>query len=223
MAGVPFQIAQNNIKSLTNPARITAIGGDNGTEFYLYFPDMLPGSQWIFPFIYGFMYVVDSPSYRAVHIDASQTPPGAQVAPVSSKVAQLVAYDGDQVFNPGISSPTAGSQRWNINNAPTTGAAASVTRAASSGVTHVADMFDFMATQTAATAATGLNPQLVDGASTLMFNGLMGLPVTVGLMAQIDKGPGANLRGGPGNGLTIRFLAGATGINEAVNLSGYDQ
>jgi hypothetical protein len=118
VAGVRFQMAQNEVKSISNPARVTAIGGDNATEFYLFFPYMPPGSQWVFPFTYGFMYIVDSPSYAPVVVDASQTAPGAQAATATSKVAQLVAYDTDQVFNPGISTKSDPSV---VPNKPATG------------------------------------------------------------------------------------------------------
>jgi hypothetical protein len=108
MAAIPFQLKQKEIRSISNPARVTAIGGDNGTEFNLFFPYLPPGSQWVFPFTYGFMYVVDSPSYQPVKIDASQTPPGSQVPVTTTKIANLVAYDTDQVFNPGIISTSVG-------------------------------------------------------------------------------------------------------------------
>lgn len=103
-------MAQNEVRSVSNPARVTAIGGDNATEFNLFFPFMPPGSQWVFPFTYGFMYVVDTPSYQPVKIDASQTPPGAQPPVATTKIANLVAYDSDnQTFNPGIISTSSGS------------------------------------------------------------------------------------------------------------------
>lgn len=103
MSAVPFQLAQNDIKSISNPSRITAIGGDNATEFYINFPWFPPGSQWVFPFTYGFMYVNDSPyGGQAINVDASKTPPGFQSAVNSSKVAMLAAYDTPQTFNPGI-------------------------------------------------------------------------------------------------------------------------
>jgi hypothetical protein len=102
MASARFQMAQNDVKSISNPARVTAVGGNNGTEFYLNFPYFAPGSDWVFPFTYGFMYTVDTPTYQPVKIDASQIPAGAQVPPSTTKVAQLAAYDTAQVFNPGI-------------------------------------------------------------------------------------------------------------------------
>lgn len=117
MAAVPFQIAQNEVKSVSNPARITAIGGDNATEFNLFFPDMNPGSQWVFPFTYGFMLVVDSPGYRPITVDASKTPVGGQTPPVTSKSANLVAYNTEQQFNPGLVS-AGGSPALSPNKAP---------------------------------------------------------------------------------------------------------
>lgn len=113
MSAVPFQMAQNDVKNISNPARITAIGGDNATEFSLFMRDMAPGNQWVFPFTYGFMFPVASPSVgHPIQIDASQTPPGSQPTPVAStKIANLVAYDTDVQFSPGIVSSSQISTR----------------------------------------------------------------------------------------------------------------
>lgn len=108
MSAVPFQIAQKEIKHIANPARITGVGGDNATEFYLKFPRFPPGSQWVFPFTYGFMYLPDVPSYQGVQIDASQTPPpGTTIVAPTTKVAFLAAYDSDVTFNPGVVAPSS--------------------------------------------------------------------------------------------------------------------
>jgi hypothetical protein len=108
LSAVPFDLAQNDVKSISNPARITAIGGDNGTEFYINFPQMPPGSQWVFPFTYGFMYVLDGPSYTAVKADASKVAPGGQTPILTTKVAHLAAYESDQQYNPGVVSTAVG-------------------------------------------------------------------------------------------------------------------
>jgi hypothetical protein len=108
MAGARFQMSQGNVKSISNPARIAAIGGDNATEFYLKFRDMPPGQQWVFPFTYGFMYLVEAPGYYPVHVDASQVPAGAPTPATTSKIADLIAYDTEKLYSPGIAAVAAG-------------------------------------------------------------------------------------------------------------------
>lgn len=107
MSATPFQLAQNDVKSISNPSRITAIGGDNGTEFNLFFPSMPPGQQWVFPFTYGFMLIIDAPMTGvAVKVDASQIPAGSLTPPVTTRVANLCAYDTEQIPSPGVFAPS---------------------------------------------------------------------------------------------------------------------
>lgn len=107
MPAVPFQLAQGDVKSISNPARITAIGGDNGTEFNLFFPGMPAGQQWVFPFTYGFMLIMDAPATGvAVKIDTTQIPVGSLTPPATTKMANLVAYDTDQIPSPGVFAPS---------------------------------------------------------------------------------------------------------------------
>jgi len=107
LASARFQIAQNEVKSISNPARITAIGGNNATEFYLNFPFLPPGMDVVFPFTYGFMFPIDAPTYQPVKVDGSTPPDGFPVAPTTTKTAKLVAYDTEQIFNPGVAAPTS--------------------------------------------------------------------------------------------------------------------
>lgn len=100
MPAVSYQIFQGDKKSLASPPRIKAIGGDNGTEFYLFFPQMPPGAQWVFPFTYGFMFPTDI-GLIGISVDASQTPVGFLAAPASTKTAQIRAYDTEQTYNAG--------------------------------------------------------------------------------------------------------------------------
>jgi hypothetical protein len=221
MASAPFQMAQNDIKSISNPARITAIGGDNATEFNLFFPFFPPGSQWVFPFTYGFMYVVDHPSYTAVKIDASQFPPGGQAPPVTTKIAQLTAYDTEQVFNPGIIAVGSSLIRWNLNSAPATGVQATATKAGSTGVTHVCDSYLACVSQSAANATT-LSGNVNDGASNLILF-TSGVSTTIGDAHSISQGPGLDRRGTPGSSMSIAWQSPPAGVFETVSLSGFDQ
>jgi hypothetical protein len=101
VAAVPYVLNQNDQKHLANPSRIFSIGGDNGTEFYLNFPDFPYGQQWVQPFTYGFMYVMETPFYGAVMADASKTPPWGKTPAASTKQAFLAAYDTAQPFSAG--------------------------------------------------------------------------------------------------------------------------
>jgi hypothetical protein len=107
VASVPYTLNQNEIKSLANPAAIWSVGGDNGTEFYINFPDMPFGQQWVAPFTYGFMYTKDEAHVGGVTVDASKVPPWGTTPVVTTKQATLAAYSEAQPFSAGISGITS--------------------------------------------------------------------------------------------------------------------
>lgn len=222
-----WSIAQSSLVTINDPLPLAAVGGDNATPFYLYFPLMPPGLQWVFPFTYGFLYPLPIPSYGGLLCDTNQRPAGAAAPPTSAALAQVTAYKAEvgfvAAFAPGAQSPSATIIRWNILSAPSTGVQASAVKAAAAGVTHVADTAIWSAAASAAPgAAAESSYSILDGATTLS-TGVTALQNIAGISFALAVGPGLLLRGTPNTGMTINFAAGMAGIDERVSLAGYDQ
>jgi hypothetical protein len=219
-----YQVLQNRKITVGRPRPLAAIGGDNGTPFYIKFPGMPPGLQWVFPFTYGFLYPMPAVGVAPVLVDSSLFPPNSQAPPVGTAIAMLAGWGVGAVppaFSPGVSSAGATLVRWNISLAAPTGSQAIAVRAASPGVTHIADSAWFSLSQAAA-AASAPQASILDGGNVLA-TGILAVMGTLGDHQSQALGPGLNYRGTPGNSMTILFNAGNAGVNESVSLSGFDQ
>jgi hypothetical protein len=99
-----YQIAQNTKTTIGRPRPLAAIGGDNGTPFYIKFPGMPPGLQWVFPFTYGFLYPMPAIGVAPVLVDSSLFPARAQAPPLDPSLALLAAWgvgSAPPAFSPG--------------------------------------------------------------------------------------------------------------------------
>lgn len=99
MSAVPYSFKQGESQVLGNPALQYAVGGDNPTPYYIHFPYMAPGRQWVFPYTYNFMYPVEVPEQIA--FTTNDTPAGYPPAPTSTALINLTAYDTPQDYNAG--------------------------------------------------------------------------------------------------------------------------
>lgn len=165
--------------------------------------------DWVFPFTYGFMFPVDTPTYQPVKVDASQTPVGALVAPVTSKVARLVAYDTEMSFNPGVVSSLS-SQVPAPGNISATLAAAATTAPIAAVANKTVTVYEvyLMLDAASATPAGGLllqnsTPTTFGAMSVGVVNpppwhgGVQGvkLPIGTGFQLQNNSGASITIRG----------------------------
>lgn len=150
-------------------------------------------------------------------------PPGkVQPAIVATEQAQVIFLAAAVPPGFGFAAPVP-SLRWNIFAAPATGSQASAVRAATPGVTHIADSAIWSCAAPAAPgAAVESSFSILDGASTL-HTGVVSLQNIAGDREKIPIGPGLNQRGTPGNSMTVQWAGGMTGTDQRVSLSGYDQ
>lgn len=123
-----------------------------------------------------------------------------------------------------VSSLSQGLSTWGINNSPTSGTQATISKAANTSFRHVATCVSFSAAATTAPTATQLNINLRDGASgagTVLHTWVVAAPATVGTHLLFSQ-CGFNLAGSVNTAMTVEFSAGLANEFEAVSLSGYD-
>lgn len=108
----PVTVAQNQELQPTLAHSLGTIAGDNPTPFYLNFPDMPPGMQWVLPFTYAFSYPLPLllPKQQRFRIWSDQTAPGFPVAPASTANATLAALEDVLPYSAGLRPQT--SQGW---------------------------------------------------------------------------------------------------------------
>lgn len=117
--------------------------------------------------------------------------------------------------------------RWtpSLFSAPAVSVQATVSKAAATGVRHVADCVSFSGASTTAPAATQLNVNLRDGASgagTIIWTQTVVVLAATGQNVVPFSVCGLNLIGTPNTAMTLEFSALLTNLFEAVSLSGYD-
>ena len=154
--------------------------------------------------------VMENPGlYNGATIDRGRSGSAANLAATSGIGSELTTTPG----------------QWSITNAATTGAQATVTKAAGgAGVRHIATSLSvtLASGSTAMTVpATPVQVQILDGAAVL-WTSYISIPATAGGMANISLS-GLNLVGTAATAMTIAFTAGG-GANsfESVTLTGYD-
>lgn len=101
MGAVPYTIGQVSDLTIGLPKPLVTIAGDNPTAFYLHFPALAPGQQWVFPYTYGFSFPLPAAT-PTINVTSRDTPPGFPTAPTDTTQASLVAYDYALPYSPGV-------------------------------------------------------------------------------------------------------------------------
>lgn len=117
--------------------------------------------------------------------------------------------------------------RWQVNNSGTIGSGVqgTVSRAAVSGVRHVADCVSFAVASSAAPTATQVQIFLRDGASgggTVLWLQTLDILAAAGQNIAPFSVCGLSLLGSNNTAMTLEFSGLVTGALESVSLSGYD-
>ena len=87
-----FQIPANVERDLVaDVGQIIAIGGDNQTDFYLFFPDLPYGRQWVQPRTAGFLYPLFD-ARRSIRVFSDTAPSGQTGVATSVLLANITAY-----------------------------------------------------------------------------------------------------------------------------------
>lgn len=85
-----FQIPANVEKDLVaDVGQIIAIGGDNLTDFYLFFPDLPYGRQWVQPRTAGFLFPLSEPR-RSVRVFTDSAPSSQAPGPTTSTLSAFI-------------------------------------------------------------------------------------------------------------------------------------
>lgn len=187
-------------------------------------------NQWIFvrevfafipPYVSGRQIPLTGTQKLSIYFTA---PPGFSQQPsIAGQQAFFRATEASVSAAPGVPVAPAPT-RWTINSQPAVGVQASVTKAAVSGVIHVAD---FMRAKEAATTATAslVSPFLRDGASgigTILISDLVAVQAIIDYSDFIFLGPNLGLKGTIGNAMTVEFSGGQANQDQTVTLVGYD-
>lgn len=187
-------------------------------------------NQWIF-IREAFAFCPPYVSGRSIPISGSQkitilfqTPTGFSQQPTISGQQAIIRITAALVgAAPGVPVAPAPT-RWAINHQPATGVKASVTKAAVSGVVHVADAYAVSYENASSATIASAISTIEDGAS-----GSPNQLLTLQMLTTVTAGStdrsqlsGLGLKGTVSTAMTIEFLAGLAGFIESVSLVGYD-
>jgi hypothetical protein len=115
---------------------------------------------------------------------------------------------------------------WSQIHAPAANSQATTSRAAATGVRHVAYCVGYTLTATTAPAATSLNVVLRDGATgagTIIWQHTVVATAGTGNLVTPHTVCGLNIAGTAGTAMTLEFSAGLTNAVQVVSLTGYTQ